>query len=236
MRTRTLNIAFYNRTSTETAQLRSTSQGIIKIVSLCASPSASLFYQHISVTLSNTDTMATVTAPYKNSEILSPEVLQFLGVLHKTFEVRRQDLLQARVARQAALDNGQLPDFLPETAHVRNDDTWKAAPIGPGLQDRRLEITGPVDRKLVINALNSGSNIFMADFEGRYKIKSVCMHDTFPHCSFSPIDSTAPTWDNIINGQVNLADAVRNQIEFVNPNGKTYSLTDKGKQTILMVR
>jgi malate synthase len=123
--------------------------------------------------------MATVTAPYTNSEILSPEVLQFLGVLHKSFEARRQDLLQARIARQAALDNGQLPDFLPETAHIRNDDTWKAAPIGPGLQDRRLEITGPVDRKLVINALNSDSNIFMADFEGRYKIKSVCMHDTF---------------------------------------------------------
>ncbi|CAM0142406.1 hypothetical protein VKS41_002097 [Umbelopsis sp. WA50703] len=158
--------------------------------------------------------MATLNVPNHKSDILSPEVLHFLEVLHKTFESRRQDLLKARVTRQKTLDDGQLPDFLQETAHIREDSTWKAAPIGPGLQDRRIEITGPVDRKLVINALNSDSRIFMADFE----------------------DSTAPTWDNMVHGQINLRDAVRNQIEFINPNGKTYALTEKGKETVLMVR
>lgn len=100
------------------------------------------------------------------SEILSTEALQFVATLQRIFNPTRKTLLQKRALRQQELDRGVLPDFLPETAHVRNDPNWRAAPPAPGLQDRRVEITGPVDRKMVINALNSGAYTFMADFEG----------------------------------------------------------------------
>jgi malate synthase len=99
-------------------------------------------------------------------KILSKDAAVFLALLHRTFNGTRKALLQKRVARQAELDRGVLPDFLPETAHIRESDAWKGAAPGPGLQDRRVEITGPVDRKMVVNALNSDVWTYMADFEG----------------------------------------------------------------------
>ena len=144
-------------------------------------------------------------------EILTPEALKFLAFLHKKFNQKRKALLQKRVERQQEIDKGKLPDFLPETKHVREGD-WTVAPLPDDLQDRRIEITGPVDRKMVINALNSGANMFMADFE----------------------DSTSPTWANVINGQINMRDAVRGTITFTNPNGKFYELNEK--PAVLLVR
>jgi malate synthase len=138
------------------------------------------------------------------AEILTPQALEFLGALASNFEAERQSLLAARVARGQALRQGKLYDFLPETASVRQAD-WRVAPIPPDLQDRRAEITGPVDRKMVINALNSGANVFMGDFE----------------------DSTSPTWRNLIEGQINLRDAVRREISFTSPEGKQYRLSEK---------
>jgi malate synthase len=138
------------------------------------------------------------------AEILTAEALEFLGVLATQFEGERQSLLAARIARAEALRAGKLFDFLPETAAVRAGD-WRVAPIPADLQDRRVEITGPVDRKMVINALNSGANVFMSDFE----------------------DSTSPTWRNVIDGQVNLRDAVRREISFSSPEGKQYKLNEK---------
>ncbi|KAK4511540.1 uncharacterized protein ATC70_012755 [Mucor velutinosus] len=156
--------------------------------------------------------LAPVTAA--EAEILSPQALQFVATLQRIFNPTRKTLLQKRVLRQQALDRGVLPDFLPETAFIRNDPNWRAAPPAPGLQDRRVEITGPVDRKMVINALNSGAKTFMADFE----------------------DSTAPTWENVISGQVNMRDAVRETIDFTNPNGKKYALRKDGQLATLLVR
>jgi malate synthase len=145
------------------------------------------------------------------AEILTPQALEFLVALSTNFEAERQKLLAARVTRGEALRQGQLYDFLPETASVRQSE-WRVAPIPADLQDRRVEITGPVDRKMVINALNSGANVFMADFE----------------------DSTAPTWRNVIDGQVNLRDAVRREISFDSPDGKQYRLNEK--TAVLFVR
>lgn len=135
--------------------------------------------------------------------ILSAPALTFVAALHQHFEPRRRALLARRLEVQARYDAGALPDFLPETAAIRAAD-WTVAPIPPDLRDRRVEITGPVDRKMVINALNSGANTFMADFE----------------------DSNAPTWHNVISGQRNLADATRRTISFEADNGKRYQLAD----------
>jgi malate synthase len=99
-------------------------------------------------------------------KILTPEATAFLALLHRTFNARRKELLQRRVIRQQELDKGTLPDFLPETKHIRDNDAWKGAPPAPGLIDRRVEITGPTDRKMVVNALNSNVWTYMADFEG----------------------------------------------------------------------
>ncbi|MBE2224854.1 MAG: malate synthase A, partial [Anaerolineae bacterium] len=129
------------------------------------------------------------------AEILTPEALAFVAKLEAAFGQRRRDLLVRRDERQAEIDAGNFPDFLPETADIRNSD-WTVAPIPPDLQDRRVEITGPVDRKMIINALNSGANVFMADFE----------------------DSHSPTWQATIEGQINLRDAVRREISFHDPN------------------
>jgi len=137
-------------------------------------------------------------------EILTPEALELVVKLARALEPRRKELLKRRLARQAALDDGMRPDFLPETADVRAGD-WTCAPVPADLQDRRIEITGPVDRKMIINALNSGAKVFMADFE----------------------DSNTPSWENVIQGQVNLRDAVRRTIEFTNPDGKRYSLNEE---------
>jgi malate synthase len=112
-----------------------------------------------------------VLAPVSTSQsqILTAEALEFLAKLHRAFNSTRKSLLQRRILRQQELDRGVLPDFLPETAHIREDDTWRGAYPAPGLIDRRVEITGPVDRKMVINALNSNAYTYMADFEGKPK-------------------------------------------------------------------
>ncbi|WP_135230810.1 malate synthase A [Deinococcus fonticola] len=137
------------------------------------------------------------------AEILTPEALEFLAGLHRNFGARRLSLLQAREARQQRLDAGEQPDFLPETKGVRDGD-WQIAPLPADLQDRRVEITGPVDRKMIINALNSGARVFMADFE----------------------DASSPTWENCVEGQINLRDAVRRTIR-LEQNGKSYRLNEK---------
>src|SRR3954468_4111073 len=137
--------------------------------------------------------------------VLTPEALEFLVDLERRFRPERARLLGLRAERQARLDAGELPDFLPDTSAIRNAE-WKVAPIPADLQDRRVEITGPPDRKMVINALNSGASCFMADFE----------------------DSSTPTWANLIDGQINLHDAVAGTITFDDPTtGKSYRLTDK---------
>ncbi|MBU6198138.1 MAG: malate synthase A [Xanthomonadaceae bacterium] len=145
------------------------------------------------------------------ADILTPAALAFLAELHRRFDARRRALLQERVARQARFDAGELPDFLPETRLLRESD-WTVAEIPELLRDRRVEITGPVERKMIINALNSGANVFMADFE----------------------DSTAPTWDNLIEGQINLCDAVAGTIEHRSADGREYRLGPD--PAILMVR
>jgi malate synthase len=134
--------------------------------------------------------------------VLSDEALGFLATLHKEFDGRRRELLAAREARKQRLDAGELPDFLAETREIRESD-WTVAPIPHDLRDRRVEITGPVDRKMIINALNSGANVFMADFE----------------------DANSPTWENCIQGQLNLTDAVRRSITFEG-GGKRYQLNE----------
>jgi malate synthase len=101
-------------------------------------------------------------------KILTPEALAFLALLHRSFNGTRKALLERRKLRQAELDKGALPDFLPETKHIRDDPTWKGAPPAPGLVDRRVEITGPTDRKMVVNALNADVWTYMADFEGEF--------------------------------------------------------------------
>lgn len=144
-------------------------------------------------------------------EILTPEALEFVVKLQRNFNKRRLELLAARVEKQKQIDAGKLPDFLPETKAVREGD-WVAAPIPADLQDRRVEITGPVDRKMIINALNSGAKVFMSDFE----------------------DSNSPFWNNNIEGQINLRDAIRKTISFKNEAGKEYKLNEK--TAVLMVR
>ena len=145
------------------------------------------------------------------ADILTPRALAFLEALVREFGPRRDDLLRRRVERQARLDAGERPDFLRETRDVRESE-WGVAPIRADLLDRRVEITGPVERKMVINALNSGANVFMADFE----------------------DSNTPTWENVIQGQINLHDAVRRTIELTSPEGKRYAL--QSSVATLMVR
>ena len=145
------------------------------------------------------------------SEILSPQAIAFVMTLERALAVRRRQLLALREGRQAQINAGKMPDFLTETAHIRESE-WVVAPIPADLQDRRVEITGPVDRKMVINALNSGANVYMADFE----------------------DSHAPTWTATIEGQLNLRDAVLGTITYTAPNGKHYELGDE--TATLMVR
>ena len=134
--------------------------------------------------------------------VLTPEALEFVAALHRELNPRREELLQKREERKRRLDAGELPDFLPETKQVRESD-WTVAPIPRDLLDRRVEITGPVDRKMIINALNSGANVFMADFE----------------------DANSPTWANNLDGHVNLIDAVRRHITF-DSGEKHYALND----------
>jgi malate synthase len=146
---------------------------------------------------------ATLSAPVPAdcAEVLSPEALTLVTELHRRFNTRRKNLLAQREERQTRIDGGTFPDFLPETEQIRKA-SWTVAPIPADLQDRRVEITGPVDRKMVINALNSGAKIFMADFE----------------------DSNSPTWYNNISGQLNLRDAIRGDISYTSGEGKSYKL------------
>ena len=144
-------------------------------------------------------------------EILAPEALALLADLHRRFEPRRQALLAERARMQARYDAGELPNFRADTRDLRAGE-WAVAPIPAALADRRVEITGPTERKTVINALNSGANVFMADFE----------------------DSTTPTWANLLEGQLNLRDAVNGDISYDAPNGRTYRLN--AQTAILMVR
>lgn len=148
----------------------------------------------------------------EGQKILTPEALAFVALLERTFGAKRLELLQQRNLRQSRIDAGELPDFLPVTARIRSSD-WTIAPIPADLQDRRVEITGPAgDRKMVINAFNSGAYIYMADFE----------------------DANSPTWNNTIDGQVNLYDAVRRTIAFTSPEGKSYNL--QAQTAVLKVR
>jgi malate synthase len=144
-------------------------------------------------------------------EVLTPEALAFVARLQREFGPTRESLLARRAERQAELDRGALPDFLPETRHVRESE-WTVAPAPADLRDRKVEITGPAERKMMINALNSGASVFMADFE----------------------DALSPTWSNVVAGQVNLVDAVRRTIAYESPDGRTYRLN--GKTATLLVR
>jgi len=145
------------------------------------------------------------------AEILTLQALNFIASLQRAFGSRRNELLQKRKELQIEIDEGKTLNFLPETENIRRSE-WVIAPIPDDLQDRRVEITGPVERKMIINALNSAAKVFMADFE----------------------DSNTPTWNNIIQGQINLRDAVNRTISFTNPDGKQYSLNDK--PAVLVVR
>lgn len=156
----------------------------------------------------------TFIAPASASDypaLLHGGALSFLSALERRFGAHRHGLLRERQARQAAYDRGELPDFDPATRDIRDGD-WRVAPIPAALQDRRVEITGPVDRKMIINALNSGARVFMADFE----------------------DSCAPTWFNLIEGQVNLREAAAGTLAYRSPEGKDYRLKDA--TAVLMVR
>ncbi|KAF4125437.1 malate synthase [Geosmithia morbida] len=169
------------------------------------------------------------------SKILTPQACQFLAVLHRTFESTRQELLYKRTLRQKRWDSGEKPDFLPETKAVRDDPHWRGAAPAPGLVDRRVEITGPTDRKMVINALNSNVKCYMADFEGT-SVNPVCsriMIGTQLTYGRAPADSSTPTWSNMINGQLNLYDAIRRNVDFTT-GGKEYKLrTDQALPTLI---
>ncbi len=147
-----------------------------------------------------------ITAPMSTEyqAILTLEVQAFVASLAEKFTARKDELLVKRVARQARIDAGEMPDFLPETKHIREDNSWKVAPIPTPLQDRRVEITGPVERKMIINALNCGAKVFMADFE----------------------DSLTPTWASIMDGHINLCDYVDGTISYTSPEGKVYKLNE----------
>ncbi|MFK0294910.1 malate synthase A [Streptomyces sp. NPDC090442] len=150
----------------------------------------------------------------RHDEVLTPEALDFVGRLTAAFAERRRDLMKERRRQALRLATGSPLDFPLVTTAVRADPTWRVAPPAPGLSDRRVEITGPPDRRMAINALNSGAHVWMADFE----------------------DATAPTWDNVINGQVNLRDALDRRIDFTSPDGKEYRLGAPDRLATIVVR
>jgi malate synthase len=147
-------------------------------------------------------------------EILSPRALELLVMLHDALADRRAEALAARRRRQVQLSGGAMLDFLHETEHIRADDSWRVAPPAPGLIDRRVEITGPTDQKMTINALNSGANVWLADFE----------------------DANTPLWSNMIEGQLNLKDALDRTIDFTSEEGKSYALNPDDTLATIVVR
>lgn len=155
-----------------------------------------------------------ITAPLgeRYGEILTPEALAFLAELHDRFAGTRHELLAVRLQTRVDAANGRDPKFLPETESIRNNADWRVAGAGPGLEDRRVEITGPTDRKMAINALNSGAKVWLADQE----------------------DATSPTWANVIEGQLSLFDALRDRLEYTSPEGKQYRVTAEQTPTIVM--
>lgn len=158
-----------------------------------------------------TKTQLKIKSQLEFKEIFTNDLIDFLVELHQNFNQKRIDLLEARKKTQQEFDQGILPKFLPETKEIRNGN-WVCAPLPEDLLDRRVEITGPVDRKMIINALNSGASTFMADFE----------------------DSNSPTWKNCMEGQINLSDAINRRIDFKNEQGKSYQLHEK--TAVLLVR
>ncbi|CAL9413878.1 Malate synthase [Nocardiopsis dassonvillei] len=157
-----------------------------------------------------------ITGPLHDrfDEILTDEALALVAELHRAFEDRRQELLAARRVREEQVASGVDLDFLPETKHIREDDSWQVAPPAPGITDRRVEITGPTERKMTINALNSGAKVWLADFE----------------------DANTPLWENMIQGQLNLRDALDRTIDFTSPQGKTYALKADEELATIVVR
>ncbi len=155
-----------------------------------------------------------ITAPLapRYDEILTPDAIAFLTALHARFGGRRHDRLAARLRRRFEIGNGHDPGFRDDTAHIRDDLGWRVAGAGPGLDDRRVEITGPTDPKMTINALNSGARVWLADQE----------------------DATSPTWRNVIEGQLSLRDAIRGELRFTSPEGRTYEVTAERTPTIVM--
>ena len=163
--------------------------------------------------MNTNDRMQVLAQPGEGFDrILTAEALAFLTRLHDQFAGRRHDRLDARMQRRAAIDNGRDLRFLDETRGIREDASWRVAGPGPGLEDRRVEITGPTDPKMAINALNSGAKVWLADQE----------------------DATSPTWANVIGGQVTLFDSIRGQLEFTSPEGKQYGVTAEHTPTIVM--
>ncbi|MGH3390050.1 MAG: malate synthase A [Actinomadura sp.] len=157
-----------------------------------------------------------VTGPLheRYDEVLTPDALGFLATLQREFGARRGELLAKRVERERQLAAGGTFDFLPETANIRADDSWRVAEPAPGLADRRVEITGPTDRKMTINALNSGANVWLADFE----------------------DANTPLWENMVEGHLNLIDALDRTIDFTSPEGKSYALKADEQLATIVVR
>jgi malate synthase len=157
-----------------------------------------------------------ITGPYgdRYDEILTPQAIDLIAALHAELGPRRSELLAARRRRQAELSGGAMLDFLPETAAIREDPDWRVAAPAPGLADRRVEITGPTDKKMTINALNSGANVWLADFE----------------------DANTPLWDNMISGQLNLKDALDRAIDYTSDEGKEYALRPDEELATIVVR
>src|SRR6185295_10696056 len=157
-----------------------------------------------------------ITGPYgdRYDEILTPQAIDLIAALHAELGPRRSELLTARRRRQAELSGGAMLDFLPETAEIREDASWRVAAPAPGLVDRRVEITGPTDKKMTINALNSGANVWLADFE----------------------DANTPLWDNMITGQLNLKDALDRTIDYTSAEGKDYALRPDDELATIVVR
>jgi malate synthase len=157
-----------------------------------------------------------ITGPYgdRYDEILTPQAIDLLATLHAELAERRQEALAARRSRQAQLQSGAMLDFLPATAAIREDPGWHVAKPAPGLLDRRVEITGPTDKKMTINALNSGASVWLADFE----------------------DANTPLWDNMVTGQLNLKDALDRTIDYTTEDGKAYALHEDAQLATIVVR